>query len=379
MKYLITGITGQVGSHAARGYLAAGHQVVGVVRRTATTNTARLQHFGILNHENLMLVSGDVTDLPSINRVVAEHKPDVVINAAASSHVGMSFSSPIENLRTTGEGCANVLEAVRHNMSKDYNPQVVQFSSSEMFGGMFSYEHYEYGVTHHDIMTKHGKDSYDFFLTLTDEPGECYQNENTPLQGNSPYACAKIYAHNMCELYRKSYKMNTISLTCFNMEGEVRGKNFVTMKIVDYIKRLKRWEHFDAHSTNALKDELITLDGAYFPKLRLGNMHSERDWTYVEDSIIAMNLLLSGRQTGMYCVCSGITRTVDDFAKEAFRQAGIDNYKDYIVIDPKFFRPCEVPMLKGRAAKLRRVTGWEPQTNFEKLVELMLTCSPDTL
>lgn len=375
MKYLITGITGQVGSHAAKKYLAAGHQVIGVVRRTATTNTARLVHHGIINHENLTLASGDVTDFPSINRIVAEHKPDVVINAAAASHVAQSFDTPTQNLYVTGAGCANVLEAVRANKGKEYNPRVVQFSSSEMFGGMYTYDHYEYGIGHADIQTPDGLQGFRYMEEM--EEVVIYQNENTPLQGNSPYACAKIYAHNMCELYRKSYDMNIISLVCFNMEGETRGKNFVTMKIVDYLRRLQRWDHFHAHTP--LGDDLITLSGPTFPKLRLGNMKAERDWTYVEDSIEAMDLLLAGRKTGMYCVCSGITRTVDAFAKEAFKQAGIDNYMDYIVIDPRFFRPCEVPMLKGGCSKLRRETGWKPRVDFEEMVRIMLTQSPDLL
>lgn len=300
----------------------------------------RLEEMGILHHKNLTLCSGDVTDFGSIENIIRANRPDIVINCAASSHVGESFHTPVANLDITGKGCANILEAIRVNKSKEYNPQFVQFSSSEMMGSNCSIRNNDGTLTHYTGET-----------TAAINFSKCFQNEETPLSANSPYAAAKIYAHNMTELYRRAYGMNCISFIMFNSESEYRGENFVTRKITKYVGQLAA--------------KKVT------EKLRLGNMNAMRDWTYAHDSINALSLLLELGATGPYVICSNQTHTVGHFAKLAFDLIG-EKADDHIVVDPAFFRPCEVPFLKGDSSKIRAL-GWTPNVNIDGLARIMVS------
>ena len=218
MKYLITGITGQIGTIFSKLVLDQGDQVIGVHRRTANSNFDRLEESGIIKNPLLRLCSGDVTDYSSIDRLVKQHKPDRIINFAASSHVHESFKTPVANLDITGAGCTNILESIRNNMGYKYSPKFVQISSSEMFGSNFSSESDGQGVYHYS-MHDCGKRMLE---SLERYPENYWQDENTPLSANSPYAAAKIYAHNMTELYRRAYDIYANSIILFNTESEYR-------------------------------------------------------------------------------------------------------------------------------------------------------------
>lgn len=370
MKVFITGITGQVGATLGAHYLAKGDQVVGLARRASNGNMGRLAEMGIDDHLNLLIASGDVTDYSSIERALKAHMPDLIINCAANSHVGESFGAPIDNLMITGGGCVNILEAIRGMVGPTYNPYFVQYSSSEMFGGNYTREllYDSYRVdTHFNVADS------DPLIKLNGEVGDPFQDENTPLSANSPYAAAKIYAHTMTELYAKAYGLKTISLICFNMEGEYRGEQFVTRKITKYVARLNKWIKDNGVKVEKLvyKPTFICWGDLEFPKLALGNMESTRDWTHVEDSILAIDILVDRNKTGPYCVCSNQTQTVHEFLAAAFKCIGIENYYSFVYTDPKFLRPCEVPYLRGKSTKIRTL-GWKPLISFCDLVSRMV-------
>ena len=386
MKYFITGITGQIGTVMAKTLLERGDSVIGMYRRTANSNFDRLEETGIIKNPALRLCSGDVTDFSSIDRIIKQYKPDRIINFAASSHVHESFKTPIANLNITGAGCVNMLESIRTNRNMGYNPKFVQISSSEMFGGNFTFRKSDKGFCNAEIEyencnvdDKQGQHWLDTF------PNDCYQNEDTPLSANSPYAAAKIYGHNMTELYKKAYDMYVNSIILFNTESEYRRINFVTRKITDYVARLFHFQntwrdrvHLVAEYDYFADPDFITVvdpeTGAArdrFPKLRLGNLESMRDWTYAEDSCNAILLSLNQEDPDTYVVCSGQTQSIQKLCELAFAEIGIQDIRNHIVIDPKFYRPVEVPFLRGDSSKIRSL-GWEPTTDFESIVSIML-------
>lgn len=367
---LITGITGQVGATLGAHYLKDNNKVVGVVRRSSNGSLGRLEEMGIINNPNLVLTSGDVTDYSSIDRTVKEFWPDLIINCAANSHVGESFRAPIDNLLITGGGCVNMLEVIRNNKAPTYNPYFVQYSSSEMFGGNYSREiqYDSYKVIQHFNV----RDSDPYINFHINSPNS-FQDEDTPLSSNSPYAAAKIYGHNMTELYREAYGLKTISLICFNMEGEYRGDQFVTRKITKYVASLDKWAKENNIKLDKLtySDKFVHYANLQFPKLALGNMDSTRDWTHVEDSIRAVDILVDNNKVGPYCVCSNQTHTVKEFIDVAFKYVGITDSCNFVYSDPKFIRPCEVPYLRGRSTRIR-VLGWKPTISFYDLIGRMV-------
>lgn len=387
---MVTGITGMVGSTIAHECVES-NKVIGVVRRTSNRSLGRLDKAGLIGRGNLILESGDLTDYSSLYRIIRAHKPDIIINCGASSHVGESFKTPLENLQITGAGCANLLEAVRNNQDEVYNPYFVQFSTSEMFGGNFSRAFFEYEANDGPSYPQHYNIKYENprYNTMKDLGicGEAFQNEQTPLSANSPYAAAKIYAHNMTELYREAYGMNCISLIAFNMEGPARGETFVTRKITKYVAALDKWskqvkqvvdhKKYPYGTFSCLDEEHIAYTtGSYvsqFPKLKLGNINSVRDWTHVSDSIRAIPTIINNGGLGPYCVCSNQTHSVKEFIEEAFSVIKVDKDKcmDYILIDQSLIRPCEVPFLRGDSTKLREL-GWEPKVGFGDLVKEMV-------
>ena len=367
-KILLTGITGQMGAIAAR-KLVEDNIVIGITRRTSNSGLERLK--GVIGHPNLVLVSGDITDYSSIDRVIRDEKPDVIGNLAASSHVGISFESPIENLKITGEGCANVLEAIRNNYSETYRPKFWQMSTSEMFGSNFTLQNEITGeVSHHSYNDPEGK------YLLKKCPLWCYQNEETPLSANSPYGAAKIYAHNMVELYRRAYGIYANSIICFNFESEFRGDNFVTRKITKHLSLMKKWvddiggfDKIDGFEGDCLYSSEV---GSSFLKLRLGNVEACRDWTYAEDTLDAILLSLEKRSS-TYCVCSNNTHTVEEFYYSCFDQlfGRADRASECYVVDPKFYRPVEVPFLRGKSSKINSI-GWKPKYTLHNIIDKML-------
>jgi len=306
---LITGVTGQDGSYLAEQLIAKGYDVHGIVMRSAVFNRQNIDHIG-----QLELHYGDLTDFSSLTRILREVKPDEIYNLGAMSHVGISWKIPVYTAQATGVGVLNLLEAVRVEGLKS---KIYQASTSEMFSG---------------------------------EIGQLPQNEDTPFDPQSPYSAAKLYAHQMCHIYRKAYNMFICCGILFNHESERRGKNFVTRKITTSI-------------ANILKGKQS--------KIHLGNIESKRDWGYAPDYTEAMWLMMQQERPDDYVIATGELHSVKDFAKEAFQVVG-KNYKDYIVIDKDYIRPSETDHLVGDASKAERVLGWKPKTTFKALVKKMV-------
>jgi GDPmannose 4,6-dehydratase len=308
---LITGITGQDGSYLAEFLLEQGYRVVGMVRRTSTVNFDRIAH--LQEMEALEIVQGDLLDQMSLIDILRECNPDEVYNLAAQSFVPTSWRQPVLTGEFTALGVTRMLDAIRI-----VSPEIrfYQASSSEMFGKV----------------------------------REVPQSENTPFYPRSPYGVAKVYGHWITINYRESYKLFACSGILFNHESPRRGLEFVTHKVTYGVARIKL----------GLADEL-----------RLGNLEARRDWGYAGDYVRAMWLMLQQDEPDDYVVATGETHSVRRLCEVAFDCVGL-NYEDYVVCDPKFYRPAEVDLLVGDATKAGEKLGWEPTVNFEALVQMMI-------
>ncbi|TWU37739.1 GDP-mannose 4,6-dehydratase [Novipirellula aureliae] len=313
---LITGITGQDGSYLAELLLNKGYEVHGLVRRSSTFSTERIDHIyqDVHDKPSLLLHYGDLTDGQALSNVVLEIEPDEIYNLGAQSHVRVSFDQPNYTLQTVGAGALNVLEAARLLNAKK-QVRVYQASSSEMYG---------------DVMA-------------------VPQSETTPFNPQSPYACAKVYAFHQTVNYRRSYDMFASNGILFNHESERRGETFVTRKITRAAGRIK-----------------VGLQ----EKLYLGNMDAKRDWGYAKDYVEGMWRILQHDEPDDFVLATGRTETVRDFAKLVFAQLDLD-YLDYVEIDPRYFRPAEVDLLLGDPSKAKEKLGWEASTNLEELARIM--------
>ena len=306
---LITGITGQDGSYLAEFLLNKGYRVVGMVRRTSTINFERIEHI----QDQIELVQGDLHDQSSLMDILAEYKPDEVYNLAAQSFVPTSWRQPVLTGEVTAIGVARLLEAVRLVCPQ---ARFYQASTSEMFGKV----------------------------------REVPQRETTPFYPRSPYGVAKVYGHWITVNYRESYGMFAVSGILFNHESPRRGLEFVTRKISYGVAKIKL----------GLANEL-----------RLGNLDARRDWGYAADYVRAMWLMLQQDEPEDYVVGTGETHSVREFCEIAFSHVGLD-YRDYVVQDPRFFRPAEVDLLVADPTKARQKLGWEPTVTFEELVKMMV-------
>jgi GDPmannose 4,6-dehydratase len=313
---LITGITGQDGSYLAELLLEEGYRVVGMTRRTSTEVHERIEHLV----DRVEIVSGDLLDQSSMTQLIAEVRPHEIYNLAAQSFVPTSWTQPVLTGEFTALGVTRVLEAIRH---VDRSIRVYQASSSEMFGKV----------------------------------QETPQRETTSFYPRSPYGVAKVYGHWITVNYRESYGMYAASGILFNHESSRRGKEFVTRKISDGVARIKY---------------------GLLDKLRLGNLDARRDWGYAGDYVRAMWLMLQQPQADDYVIATGRTHSVRDFCRLAFENVGLD-YRQYVVEDARFVRPAEVDLLTGDPSKARRILGWEPETRFEDLVEMMVRADLDRL
>lgn len=338
---IITGINGQDGSYLGEFLLDKGYTVVGIRRRSSTDNSERIKPF--LRDRNFKLVEGDITDPHNVNSWLVDYKPEEFYNLAAQSHVGTSFKQPTLTWRVDAEAVVNILEGI-----KIYSPHTkfYQASTSEMFGS-----NYDIGAE--------GK----------------FQNEDTPLSPNSPYAIAKVAAHNAVSLYRRAYEIHASAGILFNHESERRGDQFVTRKITKWIGQYFNWRAernaWEKISPFFSKDHINIADNS-FPKLRLGNLDAYRDWGHAQDYVEAMWLMLQKDAPSDYVIATGQTYSVHDFLVEAFRHIGIDEYKNYIVQDPNFMRPSDVEYLKGDAVKANVQLGWKPKIGFNELVKRMV-------
>jgi len=308
-RALITGITGQDGSYLAELLLEKGYEVIGMVRRSSTTNFERIAHI----QDRIELAPGDLLDEASLIHVLREHRPDEVYNLAAQSFVQTSFNQPVLTGEITGLGVTRLLDAIR---LVDPDIRFYQASSSEMFGKV----------------------------------QEVPQTEGTPFYPRSPYGVAKLYGHWITVNYRESYGLHASSGILFNHESSRRGHEFVTRKITHTVARIK----------NGLQQEL-----------RLGNLEAQRDWGFAGDYVEAMYLMLQQDEPADYVVATGQTHSVREFCEIAFGRVGL-KWEDHVVIDEKFFRPAEVDLLIGDPIKARTVLGWKPHTTFEQLVTRMV-------
>ncbi len=314
-KALITGITGQDGSYLAELLLEKGYTVFGMVRRSSSINRVRIDHLHSdpRYDKKLRLVYGDLNDASSINRILRTVKPDEIYNLAAQSHVRVSFEIPEYTAEVTGLGALRILEAI---VESGIKTKFYQASSSELFG------------------------------RTTEVP----QSETTPFKPVSPYATAKLFAHWTTVNYRQGHGIFACNGILFNHESPRRGETFVTRKITMAVAKIKK----------GLQNRLY-----------LGNLDAKRDWGYAKDYVEAMWLILQQKSASDYVIATGETHTVRDFLNEAFGYAGL-NYKKYVRIDKRFFRPLEVDILQGNFSKARKKLGWKPKTSFRELVRLMV-------
>ncbi len=315
-RALITGITGQDGSYLTEFLLKKGYEVYGLIRRSSSFNTARVDHLYRDPHERdvcLKLVYGDLNDASSLNRIIKTIKPHEIYNLGAQSHVKVSFEIPEYTAETVAVGTTRLLEAIRDS---GIQTKFYQASSSEMFGN------------------------------APERP----QNEKTPFYPRSPYAVAKVYAYWMTVNYREAYDMFVCNGILFNHESPRRGETFVTRKITMALARIK-------HGVQK--------------KLYLGNLDAKRDWGFAGDYIEAMWLMLQQPKPDDYVIATGHTHSVREFLAEAFGRAGLD-WEKYVEIDKRYFRPTEVDYLLGDSSKARKKLGWNPKVSFRQLVRMMV-------
>jgi GDPmannose 4,6-dehydratase len=317
-RALITGITGQDGSYLTEFLLEKGYEVYGIIRRSSSFSTQRIDHLYKDPHEKgarLHLVYGDLTDGSCISKILNDVGPDEVYNLGAQSHVFVSFENPIYTAQVDALGTLRTLEAIRM-MPKGKRPKFYQAGSSEMFG----------------------------------RAQQVPQNETTPFYPRSPYGCAKVYSHWQTVNYREAYELFACNGILFNHESPRRGQTFVTRKITRAATRIKM----------GLQD-----------KLYLGNLEARRDWGYAPDYVDAIWLILQQDRPDDYVIATGENHTVREFLEEVFAYLDLD-WNKYVVIDKRYFRPAEVDLLLGDSTKAKKKLGWEPKVKFKELVRIMV-------
>ena len=315
-RALITGITGQDGSYLAELLLDEGYEVIGMVRRSSTVTFERIAHL----QDRIATVPGDLLDQASLIDVLRTYRPDEVYNLAAQSFVQTSFGQPVLTGDVTALGVTRLLDAVR---IVDPDIRFYQASSSEMFGKV----------------------------------AEVPQKESTPFHPRSPYGVAKVYGHWITVNYRESYGLHASSGILFNHESPRRGLEFVTRKISNAAAKIKLGQA---------------------EELRLGNLEAKRDWGFAGDYVRAMRLMLAQDSPDDYVVATGETHSVREFCEVAFGHLGLD-WERFVVIDEAFYRPAEVDLLVGDAAKASTVLGWQPEVGFQDLVTMMVDADMDLL
>ena len=315
-RALITGITGQDGSYLAELLLGKGYEVYGIIRRSSSFNTGRIDPIYQDPHvtdAKLRLVYGDLNDASSLNKLIRTIQPDEIYNLGAQSHVRVSFDIPEYTAEVTGLGTIRLLEAIRES---GVNTKFYQASSSEMFGKVL----------------------------------EVPQRETTPFYPRSPYGAAKVYGHWITVNYREAYNLFACSGILFNHESPRRGETFVTRKITKAAARIKL----------GLQQDLF-----------LGNLEAKRDWGFAGDYVEAMWLMLQQPAPDDYVIATGETHTVKEFLDVVFEHVGLE-WKRYVKIDPRYYRPTEVDLLIGDASHAKKTLGWEPKVRFKELAVMMV-------
>ena len=322
-KALITGVTGQDGSYLAELLLEKGYEVHGIIRRSSSFNTGRIIHIFKDLHENppLILHYGDLSDASSLEKLIGRINPDEIYNLGAQSHVRVSFDEPLYTTDIVAMGTLRLLEAVK-NTGRAKETRIYQASSSEMYG------------------------------QVTEMP----QRETTPFYPRSPYACAKVFAHYQAINYREAYGMHISNGILFNHESPRSGETFVTRKITRGLARI--------------------LSGRD-KKLYLGNIEAKRDWGYAKDYVEAMWLMCQQDQPGDYVIATGQMHSVREFLEIAFTSVALD-WREFVEIDERYFRPSEVEVLLGDASRAKAQLNWEPKTNFRDLVHIMVQADLDS-
>ncbi len=315
---IVTGVTGQDGSYLSEFLLDKNYTVIGCHRRNSTNNFHRINH--LLNNDNFILEEFDLTDPSSCQTLLSKYKPNELYNLAAQSHVGTSFKQPVFTFQANTIGVSNLLEAIKSNSPQT---KMYQASTSEMFGRNYNMS----GVNNK------------------------YQDETTDFLPQSPYGVSKTAAHQLMTVYRLSYNIYTCCGILFNHESPRRGENFVTRKITNYIGKYK----------NGLTKE----------KLKLGNLSAQRDWGHAKDYVRAMWMMMQQVNPDDYVICTGQTRSVQEFLDIAFDYAGLP-VDDLVDIDADLFRPAEVEYLKGSYTKAKENLNWSPEISFNSLVEEMV-------
>ena len=313
-RAFITGVTGQDGQHLAEFLHSKGYEVFGMVKGQNNPRMTMMRD----EFPYVEPVPGDLADLPSLVKALDSTQPDEVYNLGAISFVALSFNQAELTANITGTGVLRMLEAIRMVGGAENNPiRFYQASSSEMFGKV----------------------------------RETPQTERTPFHPRSPYGCAKVFGHDIVVNYRESYGLFACSGILFNHEGPRRGLEFVTRKVTNAVARIKL----------GLQTEIV-----------LGNLDSKRDWGFAGDYVKAMWLMLQQDQPDDYVVATGTTYSIEDLVRLAFAEVGIENWRDYVRQDPKFFRPAEVDLLIGDPTKAREELGWEPEVAFPELIQMMV-------
>ena len=319
-RALITGITGQDGSYLSEFLLAQGYEVHGIIRRTSTFNTDRIDHIYEDPHKagvRLFLHYGDLTDGTTLRRILEEVKPTEIYNLGSQSHVRVSFDSPEYTVDSVGMGTLRLLEAIRdYQQRTGIEVRFYQAGSSEMYGLV----------------------------------QEVPQKETTPFYPRSPYACAKVYAHWQTVNYRESYNLFACNGILFNHESPRRGETFVTRKITRAVARIVAGKQKNIY---------------------MGNLDAKRDWGYAKDYVKAMWLMLQQEQPDDYVIATGETHSVKEFLNLAFGYVNL-NWQDYVEFDDRYLRPAEVELLIGDSTKAQQKLGWKPSVTFEELVGLMV-------
>jgi len=316
-KAIVTGITGQDGSYLTELLLKKGYEVYGLVRRSSSFNTDRINHLYQDPHENpkLRLIYSDLTDGSNLHSILNDVNPDEVYNLGAQSHVRVSFDQPIYTANVDALGTLRVLEAIR-SMKKP--AKFYQASSSEMYGKVV----------------------------------ETPQTEKTPFYPRSPYGCAKVYSFWQTVNYREAYDIFACNGILFNHESPRRGKTFVTRKITRAATRIKL----------GLQE-----------KLYLGNLDAKRDWGFAGDYVEAMWLMMQQKKADDFVIATGETHSVREFLSEVFGHLNL-NWKKYVEIDTRYYRPTEVELLLGNAAKAKKILRWKPKVGFKELAKMMTDC-----